>query len=181
MLLDDVKLKSLEEVYVEKTHSHLERGVDGLVRQVERTYKKKLTVKTINSGLRFVHLIVDGIILQLLLSLPRIFFIHDVQLLALISMLLLIAYPGMYIFFEYKFQQTPGKMLTNHVVINEYAEKPSLRICMLRTAIRFVPFEAFSCLGSPSRGWHDRWTKTYVVEKKEVEKLKAILAKYNNQ
>ncbi|ABG58864.1 RDD family protein [Cytophaga hutchinsonii] len=180
MLLDEMKSKSLDEIYIEKTYSHLERGVDGVIREVARTYKQKLNVKTIKPGLRFVHFIVDGIALQLILSVPKIFFFSNPQLLALISLLLIILYPVMYIFFEYKFQQTPGKMVTNYVVINEYAEKPSLRICILRTVIRFIPFEAFSCLSSPSRGWHDRWTKTYVVEKKEVEKLKSILMKYNN-
>jgi len=173
-------MKSLEEIYIEKTYSHLERGVDGVTRQVARTVKQKIKVKTINAGLRYVHLIVDGIALQVILHLTKIFIVEDTQILAITSLILVVSYPTIYVFFEYKFQQTPGKMLTNHVVINEYAEKPSLRICMLRTAIRFVPFEAFSCLDSPSRGWHDRWTKTYVVEKKEVEKLKEILIKHNN-
>jgi len=95
------------------------------------------------------------------------------------GLIFLLSYPLYYMLAEYKFQQTLGKMLTKSIVINEFAEAPSLSTCLLRTLIRFVPFEGFSCLGSPSRGWHDRWTKTYVVHKDEVPKLKALLIKYN--
>jgi hypothetical protein len=32
--------------------------------------------------------------------------------------------------------------------------------------VRLVPFEQFSALGSPSYPWHDRWTKTIVIDEK---------------
>lgn len=98
----------------------------------------------------------------------------------MLAIAILLLLPSYYTVMEYYFQQTPGKMLTGTVVINEYAEKPSFRICLLRTLCRMVPFEAFSCMETPSRGWHDKWTHTYVVPKKEVAKLKELLQK-NNQ
>ncbi|MDB4835141.1 RDD family protein [Cyclobacteriaceae bacterium] len=68
--------------------------------------------------------------------------------------------------------QTIGKLVTQSKVINEYVENPSIWQCLGRAVIRFVPFEVFSNLGTPSRGWHDRWTNTYVVRKKDIETLK---------
>jgi hypothetical protein len=29
-----------------------------------------------------------------------------------------------------------------------------------------VPFEAFSALGTPSYPWHDKWTRTVVIDEK---------------
>jgi len=34
---------------------------------------------------------------------------------------------------------------------------------LARTAIRCIPFEPFSFLGSDPEGWHDNWSKTRVV------------------
>lgn len=44
---------------------------------------------------------------------------------------------------------------------------------LLRTISRYVPFEAFSCFGE--RGWHDTWSKTYVVKRTERNELKKLL------
>ena len=55
------------------------------------------------------------------------------------------------------------------LVIDEYALKPEPGKIVLRSLSRLVPFEAFSCLGD--RGWHDRWTQTFVVDKQEAETL----------
>ena len=57
-------MKSLDQLIVERTSTHLERGTNGISKQVTRTYKIKLDVKTINGGLRFVHLIVDYFIIS---------------------------------------------------------------------------------------------------------------------
>ena len=173
-------MKSLEDIYLTKSVSHLEKGVDGITKQVTRNFKQKLNVKTISSGLRFVHLIVDIFIINSVVLLLQLIPNYNEYSTTLFGFIILFFYPSLYVFFEYKFQQTPGKMITNYIVINEYAEKPDLRTCILRSLIRFVPFEALSCLGSPSRGWHDRWTKTYVISKTELPKLQAILEKYNN-
>jgi uncharacterized RDD family membrane protein YckC len=141
-----------------------------------------LTVKTIGGGLRFVHLIADHFaiyIITFIIIFFTFFSEHSDLNDTIINLLFFILFPGYYTLMEYKFQQTAGKMITNSVVINEFAEKPSFRICLLRTLIRLVPFEGFSCLGTPSRGWHDRWTNTYVVPKDEVPKLKELIAKNN--
>ena len=70
-------------------------------------------------------------------------------------------------------------MLTGTIVIDKFCKKPSLKICLLRTFSRGVPFESFSCFGPPSRGWHDRLTDTYVVKKHYAIELKNLLIRQN--
>jgi uncharacterized RDD family membrane protein YckC len=78
----------------------------------------------------------------------------------------LVTWPGMigyYVFFEYVFNATPGKMITRTRVVRLDGGKPSIGQVFGRTFARFVPFEAFSFLGRGASGWHDRWSKTRVV------------------
>lgn len=170
-------MKSLEDIMVVKSNTFLQTDKDGIPRKVTQTFKHKLQVRTISAGLRFVHLIADYIVLVIISALISAIPVFNKSILSLLQLVAFLSYPVFYVVMEYKFQQTLGKMITNHVVIDKYANKPDLRTCILRTLIRFVPFEALSCLSSPSRGWHDSWTGTYVVHKDEVSRLKNILEK----
>jgi uncharacterized RDD family membrane protein YckC len=76
----------------------------------------------------------------------------------LVATLLMALY---YIFFEGIWGRTPGKFVFGTVVVNEQGGRPSIGQVIGRTFSRFIPFEAFSCLGE--RGWHDSIPKTYVV------------------
>ena len=176
-----INTKSLEDIVINRTATYVQTGADGINRTVTNQYKQKLIVKTINQGLRFVHFVTDYFIIVILIFLYSAIPAINDSVLALLNLLTFLTYPLFYFIMEYKFQQTPGKMITNHVVIDKYVNKPSLKTCLLRTLIRFVPFEAFSCLSSPSRGWHDKWTDTYVVHKDEVDKLKNLLENANNE
>lgn len=178
--LDKTEYKSLEDIIIERTGSHIERGTNGITREVSRKYKQKLTVRTIGSGLRFVHLIVDYFVIMILIQILGYIGRHNPLLGLFLSIIILCSYPLFYAVMEYYFQQTPGKMITGYVVIDKYANKPGFGTCLLRALIRLVPFSGFSCLDTPSRGWHDRWTSTYVVKKEEVQKLKKILDRENN-
>lgn len=81
--------------------------------------------------------------------------------------------------FEGFFGSTPGKMLLGRVVIDEYGERPDFPRILLRTICRAVPFEAISCLWP--RGWHDQWSKTFVVTKDEADKLWDALIKMETE
>jgi uncharacterized RDD family membrane protein YckC len=74
------------------------------------------------------------------------------------------------------FGQTLGKMVMGNVVINDYAEKPTFANIAARTAVRLVPFLPMALLWQEVP-YHDIWTKTYVVSKKEVDRLKAYVNK----
>lgn len=57
-----------------------------------------------------------------------------------------------------------GKAITRTTVVLENGEKPNYKTVAIRTVSRFVPFEGFSFLGTPCRGWHDSWSNTFVVK-----------------
>lgn len=58
--------------------------------------------------------------------------------------------------------RTLGKLCTGSRAVREDGGTISFGTALLRTVIRFVPFEAFSTLGG--RPWHDTWSKTYVID-----------------
>lgn len=166
---------------------HTRDAYGNRVRHTEEFIARR-PVKSIASGPRFGHYIIDLIafqlviyfvsfIFELLVSLNN-FNVSIILLLGLInSIVLLLLYPALYAFCENKWQKTPGKFLTKCLVIDEYGNKPELSAIILRSLIRLVPFEPFSCLGDKySNGWHDRWAKTWVVTEEELATIKKLQA-----
>ncbi len=76
--------------------------------------------------------------------------------------------------FEVSTGKTLGKYVTKTIVVDTYGERPSNKTIAIRSLIRFIPFEAFSFLGSSLRGWHDRWSDTYVVNENELKNRKEL-------
>jgi uncharacterized RDD family membrane protein YckC len=76
--------------------------------------------------------------------------------------ILLPTFWGYYVFTEYKFQKTVGKLLTKTKVVSLTGEKPTLLQIIFRTLSRSIPFEYFSYFISVE-GIHDRISKTRVV------------------
>ena len=70
---------------------------------------------------------------------------------------------------EVYFSRTIAKLLTHTIVVNANGTKPSKRSVFIRTCCRFIPFEAFTFLYGP-KGWHDVFSKTHVVKKRELIK-----------
>lgn len=149
-------------------------------------------VNVVRGGARLGHYVLDYIILQGISYLLGYMFgslmLADTGSMAtneLIVVQLKMAGLGLlynfmyYAAFEGFFGSTPGKMLLGRVVIDEYGERPDFPRVMLRSVIRWVPFEALSCL-SP-RGWHDQWSKTFVVSKQEADLLWDALAKMETE
>ncbi|MFO0912088.1 MAG: RDD family protein [Pirellulales bacterium] len=71
---------------------------------------------------------------------------------------------GYYFLFEVTTSRTLGKLLTGTRVVDEYGHVPTTGQIAGRTLCRLIPFEAFSFLGKPTRGWHDSIPNTYVVK-----------------
>ena len=77
---------------------------------------------------------------------------------------------GVAIFLAYYFvleattSRTIGKLVTGTKVVNEEGGTPTLGQIIGRTLCRLIPFEVFSFFGTPTRGWHDRIPRTYVVK-----------------
>jgi uncharacterized RDD family membrane protein YckC len=74
--------------------------------------------------------------------------------------------------FEIFFARTMGKFITNTVVVDINGEKPGSQEILIRSLCRLIPFDAFSFLGAPDKGWHDSISKTYVVKKTLLEDKK---------
>lgn len=70
--------------------------------------------------------------------------------------------------------RTIGKFITNTRVINEGEKKATPDEVFIRSICRFIPFDAFSFLGSEGRGWHDSLAGTFVVDIKKYEEEKQI-------
>lgn len=83
-----------------------------------------------------------------------------------------ILYPWYYILLEYSSQASLAKLVLGRVVVNEYGEKPTFGQIVGRNYARLVPFEAFSCFSD--LGWHDSWSKTYVIRKQDLADLKTL-------
>ena len=146
-----------------------------------------MNVATVSIGKRFIHFVIDYIFVSFLL-LPLLgALIGIVSALTgvdrssmnkiLISYRLLLGAGTMilyYVLFEYFLNKTIGKFLTRSIVVTETDAKPSFKSCLLRTLIRFVPFEPFSILSSDSKMWHDKWTKTVVTSRATLIKSNEI-------
>lgn len=72
------------------------------------------------------------------------------------------------------FSKSIGKFITKTMVVLEDGSKPESGIILRRTLCRIIPFDGLSFLGSPSRGWHDSITETYVVRKDDFERKKEL-------
>ncbi|MCC6727172.1 MAG: RDD family protein [Saprospiraceae bacterium] len=62
--------------------------------------------------------------------------------------------------------RTIGKFLTKTKVVDINGQAPDFSSVLIRSLSRLVPFEALSFLGKDPIGWHDKWSKTRVVEDK---------------
>src|SRR5690606_23973431 len=129
-----------------------------------------------SKGLRFVNFIIAYIFLLVLM------FMLGVVLAALNMTSLLEVFDkpfignivGIFIYFVFMMVQEAifkgrslGKFVTGTQVVMEDGSEPTMNEYFVRSISRCVPFEAFSFFGTT--GWHDSWSNTRVVIKKEFE------------
>ena len=173
---------TIEGLKEEKSYLTRERNKYGDI--TREPYKVVLKRKVnIVSGLpRIGHFLIDftllycayffvGFVLQF--SYPNSNFLNSKLFSYLLFWGLWVAY---YFTFEKILQRTIGKFATGSVVIDQHAKEPSTGQLIARSFARLVPFEAFSCLAD--RGWHDKWSKTYVVTEQERDELQRLLNKH---
>jgi uncharacterized RDD family membrane protein YckC len=85
----------------------------------------------------------------------------------LYSVLIMLLY---YSLMEIYFSRTIAQLITKTIVVNKKGIKPDIKMLVIRSLCRFIPFEPFSFLGTNTRGWHDTLSETYVVKKKKLAK-----------
>ncbi len=83
--------------------------------------------------------------------------------------------------FEILFARTLSKYFTKTIVVMKDGSKPEPNDILGRTLLRIIPFEYFTFFSGRKLGWHDEYSKTFVVKKdkleenlKEFEKLSEI-------
>lgn len=132
-----------------------------------------------STGKRFANYIIDLIVFYILMVFAGVIIVivnpttlysfsdDDVATNLLDRLLSLVLY-GLYMFLiEAIFKgKSLGKLITGTRAVNEDGSNISIQTALLRGLSRAVPFNAFSALGSPSYPWHDKWTKTYVIDEK---------------
>ncbi|BDU24603.1 RDD family protein [Flavobacterium sp. GSB-24] len=84
-----------------------------------------------------------------------------------------------YLLMESFFGGTMGKFATGITIVTENGEKPKFDKIFIRTLCRLIPFDVFSFLNKSGRFWHDSISKTYVVNKNDLERDMEIFYKVN--
>lgn len=61
-----------------------------------------------------------------------------------------------------------GKFITGTKAVNEDGTEMQPKTILSRSLSRAIPFDQLSALGSPPHPWHDKWTRTYVIDVKKT-------------
>lgn len=174
----------LTEVYVTEGRSAVTGELEYQV--ADKNSGVPMVIKTVKPGRRFGHYLIDTamFLLVFLLLLFITFTIDpyfDVENSAVTTLLQWFGMVAYYFVCESLLQTSIGKMATGCVVIDEYGEKPDVAQILGRSFARIIPFEALSCLGNPSRGWHDSMSSTYVVTKSDLAKMLKLREEYQTE
>lgn len=140
--------------------------------------KYEIKFKRATKGTRFLHYIVDSILIVLIFSpILMVFmrgFARDIERavgeelgLYLVLLIIGILY---YLIFEGLFRMTPAKYLTSCAVTGYESVKVNGAQILGRAFCRKIPFEAFSFFGE--LGWHDQLPETIVTHYKSDNKTK---------
>jgi uncharacterized RDD family membrane protein YckC len=176
MILDEellVKRRKITEIYERRFFNRRERNEFGEWEYVEKELWYKRPMEVVSSGTRLIHFILDYGVLSFVFGVVSGFFVGVLPPVLINNLLPLIFFLTHFILGEYYCQKTFAKFITGAIVVNEYGETPDVRTIIIRSLVRFVPFEPFSFWGNI--GWHDRWTKTFVIRRSELEKLRALI------
>lgn len=65
--------------------------------------------------------------------------------------------------------RTLAKYFTKTIVVLEDGSKPDFNAILARTALRIMPFECLTFLRGREPGFHDEYSKTFVVKKDKLE------------
>ena len=133
---------------------------------VELEKKVKNTISTASRTERFINYLLDtffytfisGIILTIIDLDPG--SLNPILLYFLLILLSIIYFVPL----ESIFGRTIAKFITRTKVTTVSGGNPSIGEIFIRTLSRFIPFEAFSFLNGEAVGWHDKISRTRVID-----------------
>jgi len=179
-----IKITEIKEYYSVKRK---EKNSAGELVEMNKVLFKYKEVPYVTGWARFGHFLLDRVfeyIFSFMVSLVIAFIIlalagedavSNLNNIAYTLPLGLILYPTYYLLSESLFQASPAKLILGRVVVDEYGNVPTFKQIAKRSFSRIVPFEFFSCFDA--KGWHDQWSDTFVIRKKDLTELKDLVAK----
>lgn len=186
-----MKAATIDKIKVKKTFYKREVDAFGNVERIPYEKFVPRKIELVNPGVRLGYFLVDLVLFYIIFVAVAVLFFVLVELTSTYHILKLVdsnffgwtIFYGIYFLYyalgEYFFGGTLAKLIFGYRVIDSQAQKISFGKALLRSIIRFVPFEALSCIGE--RGWHDTWTNTYVVRKKEKIDLQKHLGSIKDE
>ena len=160
---DEIQKRGIDLTKIEEVKTDLEARIEEL---------KEFDSKKVNSMIRLLNFIIDSfaflIVFLILAYIFGLFFNTDNPLIIKTAgfILLIVAFFGYYVFMEYKYQKTIGKLITKTKVLRIDGEKAQLGDIVTRTFCRLIPFDRLSYIFT-TNGLHDRLSFTTVILDKE--------------
>jgi uncharacterized RDD family membrane protein YckC len=137
--------------------------------------EKIIVVTTVKMERRILQYLIDLvaiIIITLILGSPVNIHLLD-ELLGFVFLLYFLS-------FESIAKTTLGKIIMQHKIISTKFIEISFVNILIRNLCRIIPFDPFSCLDDYSFGFHDKFSKTFVVSAKEYIRIENILQDNKN-
>lgn len=130
-----------------------------------------------STGKRFLNYLIDYIVFNIISKVFNIGFLYGTSMLnsynyyAQLWLSIAFSITGWFLYYfltEFLFKgRSIGKFITGTKAVNNDGSDISAKTALLRTLCRIVPFEPFSAFGG--HPWHDKWTKTHVIDVKKTE------------
>jgi uncharacterized RDD family membrane protein YckC len=125
-----------------------------------------------SAGQRFANYFLDLVFYYILIYLLS-EVVSNVEVLGPIQIVFIPLHFLYFFVFEATLGKTPAKFITRTRVVNREGNLPATVSIAGRSISRFVPFDAFSFLGTFARGWHDRWSNTWVIDERKLSLMSA--------
>ncbi len=182
MTENKIKITEIREYYTVKRK---EKNKDGELVEVDKTFWRYKEINYVTGWARFGHFLLDRVFYYILAIIVGVTlggiigisggaeWLGSINERVIDIVFYLTLYPGYYLLFESTSQSSLGKLILGRVVVDEYGEKPTFNQILGRSFARIVPFEQFSCFSA--KGWHDDWSNTFVIRKKDLEELKVLV------
>lgn len=155
---------------------------------MEEKNRKKFMVTEellVKADRRFFNFVIDIFMLSLIFFIGLVFYISNMSLndakdfmnrfmtngtlqFTVTSCVILLYYN----LFEIFTSRTVGKFCTNTIVVDENGERAGYEAIMIRSLIRIIPLYWLYFVIFPTRGLHDLISKTFVVNKRQLEESK---------
>lgn len=142
---------------------------------------------------RFLNLIIDILIMRLtiwilIITTELIFFEYKLGIISRVDSfdkMETYLFWSITSFFYYTITETflsrsLAKYFTKTIVVLEDGSKPKPMDILARSALRLIPFEYFTFLRGRKPGWHDEYSKTFVVIKSKLENSKKEFLELQN-